>query len=93
MASCWNAAGALRIVGRLGVGLDNIDMEACRVRGIAVYPATGANDDSVAEYVVCTAMMLLRRAYLASAQVAGGQWPRGALVGREIGGKRLGLVG
>jgi len=88
-----DAAGALRIVGRLGVGLDNIDVEACRVRGIAVYPATGANDDSVAEYVVCTAMMLLRRAYLASAQVAGGQWPRGALVGREIGGKRLGLVG
>src|SRR4051794_3117293 len=44
-------AGAPRLacIGRLGAGLDNIDLEACKARGIAVYPATGANDVSVAE--------------------------------------------
>ena len=46
------AARALEVIGRLGVGLDNIDVDACRARGIAVCPATGANDVSVAEYVI-----------------------------------------
>ncbi|MGU3452376.1 NAD(P)-dependent oxidoreductase [Methylobacterium sp. 391_Methyba4] len=88
-------AGArrLRIVGRLGVGLDNIDVPACRARGITVQPATGANDGAVAEYVVATALLLLRGAYGASEAVAAGTWPRNALMGREIAGKRLGLVG
>ncbi|MEH3062453.1 MAG: hydroxyacid dehydrogenase [Methylobacterium radiotolerans] len=87
------AARDLKVVGRLGVGLDNIDVPACRARGIAVYPATGANDGAVAEYVVATAMLLLRGAYGATARVAAGTWPRNALMGREIAGKRLGLVG
>lgn len=88
-------AGALdlKVVGRLGVGLDNIDVDACEARGIAVYPATGANDAAVAEYVIATAMLLLRGAYEASAEVAAGEWPRNALMGREMMGKRLGLVG
>ena len=47
------AAGArLACIGRLGVGLDNIDVEACQARLITVYPATGANDLAVAEYVM-----------------------------------------
>ncbi|MBL0086140.1 MAG: hydroxyacid dehydrogenase [Ideonella sp.] len=83
-----------RVVGRLGVGLDNIDVPACEARGMQVIPATGANALSVAEYVIATAMVLLRGAYGASAAVAGGQWPRNALSnGREIHGKTLGLVG
>ncbi len=88
-------AGApdLKVVGRLGVGLDNIDVAACEARGIAVYPATGANDGAVAEYVIGTAMLLLRGAYGATAEVAAGTWPRNRLMGREIAGKRLGLVG
>jgi (S)-sulfolactate dehydrogenase len=87
------AATALKAIGRLGVGLDNIDTEACAARGIAVFPATGANDVSVAEYVITTAMMLLRGAYFATPEVAAGAWPRNRLMGREISGKRLGLVG
>lgn len=87
------AAARLRVVGRLGVGLDNIDVPACAARGIAVCPATGANDGAVAEYVVATALLLLRGSYGASAAVAAGAWPRNALMGREIAGKRLGLVG
>lgn len=86
-------AGALACVGRLGVGLDNIDMGACAARDITVYPATGANDASVAEYVITAALMLLRGAWLATDQVATGTWPRQSLIGREVGGKRLGLVG
>jgi len=88
-----DAARDLTVVGRLGVGLDNIDLPACRARGIAVYPATGANDGAVAEYVIASALLLLRGAYGASAAVAAGAWPRNALMGREIAGQRLGLVG
>lgn len=89
-------AGApkLTVVGRLGVGLDNIDTAACSGRGIEVIAATGANAVSVAEYVITTAMLLLRGAYNASADVAAGHWPRAQLSsGREICGKTLGLVG
>ncbi len=83
-----------RVVGRLGVGLDNIDAAACEARDIVVIPATGANANSVGEYVVATAMLLLRGAYQSTAQVAAGSWPRDALGrGREMGGKTLGLVG
>jgi (S)-sulfolactate dehydrogenase len=89
-----DALVSCRVVARLGVGLDNIDVEACAVRGIQVIPATGANALSVAEYVVTTAMLLLRGAYGRSADVALGKWPRAALSqGREAAGKTLGLVG
>jgi (S)-sulfolactate dehydrogenase len=87
------SARKLSCVGRLGVGLDNIDMEACKARDVAVYPATGANDLSVAEYVITTAAMLLRHAYTANEAMLSGKWPRQALAGRELAGKTLGLVG
>jgi (S)-sulfolactate dehydrogenase len=88
------AAPRLRVVGRLGVGLDNIDVSACKARGIAVIPATGANALAVAEYVIGVAMVLLRGAYFATTEVAAGKWPRAALSsGREIAGKTLGIVG
>ena len=88
------ALARCKVVGRLGVGLDNIDVAACEARGMQVIPATGANALSVAEYVVGTAMLLLRGVYASTPAVAGGQWPRNALSnGREIGGKTLGLIG
>lgn len=83
-----------RVVGRLGVGLDNIDVPACEARGMKVIPATGANALSVAEYVIASAMLLLRGAYQSTPAVAAGQWPRNALSsGRETAGKTLGLIG
>lgn len=88
-----DASPKLKAVGRLGVGLDNIDLEACKSRNIAVLPASGANDLSVAEYVITSAMLLLRGAYLATDSVVAGKWPRNALIGREISGKTMGLVG
>ncbi|MDQ2963392.1 MAG: hydroxyacid dehydrogenase [Pseudomonadota bacterium] len=88
------AAGKLRVIGRLGVGLDNIDLPACAARGIQVIPATGANALAVAEYVIGTAMTLLRGAYGSTPAVAAGEWPRGSLGnGRELAGKTLGVVG
>lgn len=88
-----SAAPKLQVVGRLGVGLDNIDLDACKARKVTVCPATGANDVSVAEYVICTAMMLRRGAYAATARVNAGTWPRNDLVGREVEGAVIGLVG
>ena len=88
-----DAASRLVVVGRLGVGLDNIDLETCVARGIAVIPATGANAGSVVEYVLGTAMALARGAYHANAAMLAGAFPKTALIGREIAGRRLGLVG
>src|SRR5450432_875974 len=88
------AAPLLRVVGRLGVGLDNIDLPGCAARGIEVIPATGANALAVAEYVIGTAMVLLRGAYASTSAVAAGKWPRAALSdGCEMAGKTLGIVG
>ncbi|MGC1175016.1 hydroxyacid dehydrogenase [Polaromonas sp.] len=89
-----SALGQCRVVGRLGVGLDNIDVSGCEAKGIQVIPATGANALSVAEYVIASTMLLLRGAYTATQAVASGQWPRAALSnGRETAGKTLGIIG
>lgn len=83
-----------RCVGRLGVGLDNIDVEGCVARNIAVFPATGANSLSVAEYVISAMMTLLRPVFSPTTQMTQGKWPRAALSdGGEVGGKRLGVIG
>jgi len=83
----------LKIVGRLGVGLDNIDLDACRKHGIVVQPALGANLISVAEYVISGILMLRRRAYHDTAKVLAGEWPREQLIGGEAYQKTLGIVG
>lgn len=87
------AAARLECIGRLGVGLDNIDVDACKARSIAVYPATGANDLAVAEYVIAAALILLRGAYRATDRVIAGEWPRQDLIGNEASGRTMGLVG
>jgi len=86
-------APRLRVVGRLGVGLDNIDLAACKERGITVCPARGANESTVAEYVITAALLLLRGAFQAKDAVIAGAWPREDAIGHEIAGKRLGLIG
>ena len=87
------ASPELRVVGRLGVGLDNIDLDACSARSIAVRPATGANADSVAEYVIAAALSLVRGVFLSSESVIAGDWPRVSLTGLEIQGRTMGLIG
>jgi len=93
-ATLLESAPRLAVVGRLGVGLDNIDVPACDARNIVVIPAIGANAQAVAEYVIATAMLLLRGVYESTQAVARGEWPRAALSnGRELDGKTLGLIG
>lgn len=92
-AALLAAAPRLEAIGRLGVGLDNIDIAACKARDIAVYPATGANDAAVVEYVIAAMLALLRGAFASTGAVAAGEWPRTKLMGREAGGKRMGLIG
>jgi (S)-sulfolactate dehydrogenase len=94
-ASLLEKAPRLKVVGRLGVGLDNIDTAACRARAVKVCPAVGANAVSVAEYVIGSALVLARlAAYRATPQLIAGGWPREETSsGMEIAGKRLGIVG
>jgi (S)-sulfolactate dehydrogenase len=88
-------APKLKVVGRLGVGLDNIDVAECERRGIEVCSARGANATSVSEYAIAMAMTLLRgRAYRDTHRLVVGEWPREELGrGMELAGKRLGIVG
>ncbi|MEQ8506063.1 MAG: hydroxyacid dehydrogenase [Rhodospirillales bacterium] len=88
-----DAADKLECVGRLGVGLDNIDMDACAARDIKVFPAIGANSDSVAELAMGAIYALFRRSYHSTDDVTAGKWPRLELMGREVQGKTLGIIG
>ena len=88
-----SAAPKLEVLGRLGVGLDNIDLEACKAHGVKVCPATGSNNVSVAEYAICAGLMLLRGSFYAKDEILAGAWPRNKYVGREARGKTLGLLG
>ena len=88
-----NHAGQLKVIGRLGVGLDNIDLDAAKQVNIQVLPATGANAVAVAEYVM-SALLHLRRPMTSGFQaMVGGDWPREQFIGGEISGKTLGLIG
>ncbi|HVR77137.1 MAG TPA: hydroxyacid dehydrogenase [Acidimicrobiia bacterium] len=89
-----DAAPSLRVVGRLGVGLDNIDMDGCAAAGVTVIPAVGANAASVAEYVMGAILVLVRGVYDMTPSMVAGEWPRqGHAFGHELLGKTLGLVG
>ena len=88
-----NHDGQLKVIGRLGVGLDNIDLDAAKQANIQVLPATGANAVAVAEYVM-SALLHLRRPMTSGFQaMVGGDWPREQFIGGEISGKTLGLIG
>lgn len=91
--SVLDNADAIKCVGRLGVGLDNIDMDVCATRNIEVFPATGANSDSVAELALGGLFVMFRNAYHVTDEVIAGDWPRPRMMGREIMGKTLALVG
>lgn len=83
----------LRVVGRLGSGLDNLDTDALRERGIAVVSAPGAAAAAVAELVFAYLLSVARPLAQADADVRAGRWRREAMAGFELYGKRLGVVG
>lgn len=88
------AATHLKVVGRLGVGLDNIDLAACEKRDVQVLPATGANTQCVAEYVIAAMFHILRPIFTHNAKMIAGNWPRAQLSGtQELTGQVIGLIG
>ena len=86
-------ASNLKFIGRLGVGLDNIDTEYCKNKDIHVQPATGMNADSVAEYVVSSSMSLIKKIPMFHNGTIKGEWPRTTIRSAEINQKFLGIIG
>jgi D-3-phosphoglycerate dehydrogenase / 2-oxoglutarate reductase len=88
------AAGpSLRVVGRAGVGVDNIDLDAATERGVLVMNTPGGNAVSVAEHTLALLLALARRVPQLSASIHEGRWEKSGAAGTEIRGKTLGLVG
>lgn len=83
----------LRLIGRAGVGVDNIDLPAATRRGIAVVNAPAANTLAAAEHAVALMLALARHIPRADASTQGGKWERGKFMGVELFGKTLGVVG
>jgi D-3-phosphoglycerate dehydrogenase len=88
------AAPKLKVIGRHGVGLDTIDLQAAKERGIKVVYTPVASTESVAEHFVCLALMLAKKVRLGDAALRAGQWDaRYTLTGTELFGKTLGVLG
>ena len=87
------AAPRLRVIARAGTGVDNVDVEAATERGILVMNAPGANSVSVAEHAMALMLAMSRGVAAADAAMKRGVWDKKKLVGAELRGKTLGIVG
>lgn len=88
-------AGAthLKVIGRAGAGVDTIDVDAATQRGVAVMNAPDGNTLAAAEHALSLLFALARRVAPADAGMKAGQWPKAGLVGFELEGKKLGIIG
>ena len=86
-------AGKLRVIGRAGVGVDNIDLDAATRKGIAVMNTPGANAVAVAEHTVAMMLGMARHLCRADRLMHQGKWEKKSLQGTELRGKTLGIVG
>ena len=87
------AAPKLRVVGRAGVGVDNVDVEAAEQRGVVVMNTPGGNTISTAELSFAMLLGLARRVPQAAASMSKGKWDRKQFQGAELAGKTLGVLG
>ncbi len=92
-ASLIKSAHRLRIIGRAGVGLDNIDLQAAKDAGISVLNTPGAPSTSVAELTIGLMLSLLRKIPLADSSMREGRWIKNQLQGEELQGKMIGVIG
>jgi len=92
-AKLLESAERLRVVGRAGIGVDNVDVEAASKRGIVVMNTPGGNNVTTAEHTISMMLALARHIPQACASLRAGEWRRGDFVGTEIYGKTLGVVG
>lgn len=83
----------LKIVAKHGVGVDNVDVEACTRHDVLVTNVPGANSDAVAEFAICALLALARNLFPAAASLAAGRWEGPKFIGQELSGKTLGIVG
>ncbi len=88
-----SAARNLKVIGRAGIGVDNIDLEAATEAGIVVVNAPTGNVISAAEHTVGLMLALARHIPEASASLKRGEWERSRFIGTEVRGKMLGIVG
>ena len=86
-------ADGLKVVGRAGVGLDNVDVEAATERGVLVMNTPGANATATAEHAWALLLSLCRGVPAADASVRRGEWERKRFVGFQLAGKTLGVIG
>lgn len=87
------AAPQLEIIGRAGVGMDNVDLQAANDHGVVVALTPEQNTNSVAELVIGLLIALARKLSLADRDTKAGRWDRPRFMGTEISGKTLGIVG
>lgn len=88
-----DAAQKLKVVGRAGIGVDNIDLDIATERGIVVLNTPDANATTTAELAIAHMFSLARRLPAADASVRAGKWERNAFLGSEMSGKTVGIVG
>src|SRR5205814_7663764 len=86
-------ARKLRVIGRAGVGVDNIDLDAATRQGIAVMNTPGANAIAVAEHTLAMMLAMARPIGRANELMHAGKWEKKSLQGTELRGKTLGIVG
>ncbi len=86
-------ANELQVIGRAGVGVDNIDVEAATLRGIVVMNTPDGNTISAAEHTLALMMALSRNLHIGHGQLIEGKWNRQALKGVELRGKTMGVIG
>ncbi len=84
---------SLKVIGRAGVGVDNVDVEAATERGIVVMNTPGGNTISTAEHTFSLLLSLARKIPQAHASMVAGKWDRKSFEGTELCGKTLGIVG
>ena len=92
-AELLDAANSLRVIGRAGVGVDNIDVTAATIRGVVVMNAPDGNTITTAEHTIAMLISLARSIPQASSSLKSGRWDRKKFVGVELQGKTLGIVG
>ena len=86
-------ADRLRVIGRAGTGVDNVDLDAATHKGVVVMNTPGGNAVSVAEHTLALLLALARRIPQADASMKQGRWEKKKLEGMELRGKTLGLIG
>ena len=92
-ADLLDAAGSLEVIGRAGIGVDNVDVEAASRRGVVVMNTPEGSAVTTAEHAITLLLSLARRIPQATASMKAGKWDKKRFMGAEVAGKTLGVVG